>query len=77
MRTTIDNSGRLVIPKPVRDRLGLKGPVDLVIDGAALRIEPAAERDLATDTTWGRLVIPPSSATLTDDDVRALRDEQR
>ena len=77
MRSTIDKAGRLVIPKPMRDRLGLEGPVDLIVDGAALRIEPAAEEHLATDTTSGRLVIPPSSATLTDDDVRALRDEQR
>jgi AbrB family looped-hinge helix DNA binding protein len=73
MKTTIDRAGRLVIPKALRDRLGLQpGEVEITADGAALRVEPVAgellvERD-------GRLVIPSSDAPLTEDLVRDLRD---
>lgn len=71
MRTTIDNAGRLVIPKPLRDRLGLLGEVELSEDGSALRVEAVAGSGLAREQ--GRLVIPSSGATLTADDVRELR----
>ena len=34
MRSTIDKAGRLVIPKPLRDQLGLRpGEVELTADG--------------------------------------------
>jgi AbrB family looped-hinge helix DNA binding protein len=73
MRATIDKAGRLVIPKSLRDRLGLQpGEVEVVADGSGLRVEPLVgdgfvERD-------GRLVIPPSGVTLDDEAVRTLRD---
>jgi AbrB family looped-hinge helix DNA binding protein len=73
MRTTIDKAGRLVIPKVLRDRLGLRpGEVEVVADGAALRVEAVAGEGL--EERDGRLVIPASGAALTDADVRALRD---
>jgi AbrB family looped-hinge helix DNA binding protein len=76
MRTTIDRAGRVVIPKPLRDRVGLRpGPVEVTVDGAALRIEPVAEE--AVERRGGRLVIPASGMTLDDDDVRALRGAAR
>ena len=44
MRSTIDKAGRLVIPKPLRDQLGLRpGEVELTADGAALRVVPVHE----------------------------------
>jgi AbrB family looped-hinge helix DNA binding protein len=73
MRATIDKAGRLVIPKPLRDRLGLRaGEVEVVAEGTGLRVEPIAGAGL--ETRSGRLVIPASGAVLGDDDVRALRD---
>ena len=76
MRGRIDKAGRLVIPKALRDRLGLRpGEVEVVADGAALRIEPVVGTDLVERD--GRLVIPSSGAVITDEDVRALRDAER
>lgn len=73
MRTTIDKAGRLVVPKVLRDRLGLQpGPVEVVADGTALRVEPVAGDTL--DEHNGRLVIPASGLALDDESVRALRD---
>ena len=73
MKATIDSAGRLVIPKVLRDRLGLgPGPVEVEADGADLRVRPPAEDALDEQDGW--LVVPASGRTLTDDDVRALRD---
>ena len=73
MRATIDKAGRLVIPKPLRDHLGLRpGEVEVVADGAGLRIEPVAEGSV--ENRGGRLVIPSGGAELDDELVRSLRD---
>lgn len=72
MHTTIDKAGRIVIPAPIRERLGiLPGPVDIMIDGTGIRIEVAAPDDLVEKD--GRLVIRGSGARLTADDIRELR----
>lgn len=73
MRTTIDKAGRLVIPKVLRDRLGIRsGDVELTVDGAALRIEPIMSDELEEHA--GRIVIPAAGQQITSDEVRALRD---
>jgi AbrB family looped-hinge helix DNA binding protein len=71
MRGTIDKAGRVVIPKPLRDAVGLApGDVELIRDGAGIRIEPVA--GTGTVEVAGRRVIEGEIA-LTDDDVRSLR----
>jgi AbrB family looped-hinge helix DNA binding protein len=73
MRTTIDKAGRVVIPRALRDQVGLApGDVELTVDAAGIRIEPIAGDGLAEEQ--GRLVIPATGDhVLDDDDVRALR----
>jgi AbrB family looped-hinge helix DNA binding protein len=74
MRSTIDKAGRLVIPKVLRDSVGLvPGEVEVTPDGAGLRVEPLAGERLEEED--GLLVIPaPGDATVSDDLVRTLRD---
>ena len=73
MQTTIDKAGRLVIPKQLRDQVGMQaGPVEVTVDGAGLRVEPVAGDDLVEEN--GRLVIPFTGVRLTAEMVRALRD---
>ena len=72
IRATIDKAGRLVIPKPLRDRVGLQpGEVEIEVDGAALRVEPVAGGSLERRDGW--LVIPSSGGVLTSDEVNGLR----
>lgn len=73
MRSTIDKAGRLVIPKTLRDSLGLvPGEVEVTPDGAGLHIEPIADDRLEDED--GLLVIPAAEVTISDDLVRRLRD---
>jgi bifunctional DNA-binding transcriptional regulator/antitoxin component of YhaV-PrlF toxin-antitoxin module len=63
----------LVIPKALRDSLGLvPGGVDVTADGAGLHIEPIADDRLEDED--GLLVIPAGGTAVDDDLVRALRD---
>jgi len=77
MRTTIDKAGRVVIPRAVRDRVGLTaGEVEITADGAGVRIEPIAGEEGLVEVA-GRLVIPPAGTTVDDMLVRELRDADR
>ncbi len=77
MRTTIDKAGRLVIPRSLRDRIGLigGGEVELELDGAAVRIEPVVGRGFREDD--GLLFIPAAGAPINDAAVRELIDADR
>jgi AbrB family looped-hinge helix DNA binding protein len=77
MRATIDKAGRLVIPRRLRDRIGLAdgGEVELELDGAAVRIEPVSGSELKEID--GLLVIPSTGTPITGDAVRQLIDADR
>jgi len=72
MNSTMDGSGRIVIPKELRERVGLQpGRITIVTDGAGVRIEQPGGEGLAQDGE--RLVIPAAGAVVDDDSVRGLR----
>lgn len=73
MRSTMDKAGRLVIPKALRDSIGLApGEVEITPDGGGLRIEPLSGEALQDED--GLLVIPAAEGVVSDDLVRMLRD---
>lgn len=73
MKATIDKTGRLTIPKTLRERVGLyPGVVEVYYDGAGLRIEPAG-RDSLLECN-GQLLVAATGMSLDDDAVRKLRD---
>jgi AbrB family looped-hinge helix DNA binding protein len=77
MRATIDKAGRLVIPKQLRDEVGLRpGEVEVTASGAGLRVEALAG-DESLEERDGRLVIPAAGAKIDDELVRSLRDAGR
>lgn len=76
MRTTIDKAGRLVIPKALRDQLGLTpGEVEVSADGAALRVEAIAGEGIVEVN--GRWVIPASGVRLDPELIQSLIDADR
>jgi AbrB family looped-hinge helix DNA binding protein len=73
MRATIDKAGRLVIPKSLRESVGLRpGVVEVRAEGTGIRVEVPADESL--EKRGGRLVIPESGTSIDDDAVRSLRD---
>jgi AbrB family looped-hinge helix DNA binding protein len=80
MKSTIDRAGRIVIPKPLRDRLGLTGGETLDIrerDGR-IEIEPVAT-PMALVEREGRTAAVPEGELppLTDDLVRETLERTR
>jgi AbrB family looped-hinge helix DNA binding protein len=77
MKATIDRAGRLVIPRSLRNRIGLAGggEVEIELDGAAIRIEPVAGTALRED--GGLLFIPTTGTPIDDAQVRGLIDADR
>ena len=80
MQTTVDAAGRVVIPKPIRDSLGLTGgrTVDIRERGGVIEIEPAAT-PMRLEKRDGHLVAVPEHElpVLTDDLVRATLEKVR
>jgi AbrB family looped-hinge helix DNA binding protein len=77
METTIDGAGRIVVPKPLREALGLAPGTRLDISayGGGLTLIPQG-RTARLVKEGGRLVAD-SDRTITDDDVFALLDAGR
>jgi AbrB family looped-hinge helix DNA binding protein len=80
MRTTIDAAGRLVVPKPIRDRLGLHGNQQVEISERDGHIEiEAAPTDVELLREGSVLVARPERPlpALTDEIVRETLDNVR
>ena len=77
VRTTIDLAGRIVVPKPLRDALGLAPGSELDISryGAGLQLVPAGRTARLVDE-GGRLVAT-GTTSIDDDDVFGLIDSGR
>ena len=77
METTIDAVGRIVVPKQLRDSLGLRpgATVDITAYGAGLQVLPAGRtaRIVQVDGT----TVAQSDTPVTDDIVFGLIDSQR
>lgn len=72
MRTTIDKAGRLVVPKVLRDRVGMiAGEVEIHVSGSGLLVTPVATDELVNSE--GLLLLPAGDLPLTTDDIRELR----
>ncbi|MCC5951583.1 MAG: AbrB/MazE/SpoVT family DNA-binding domain-containing protein [Acidimicrobiia bacterium] len=77
MMVSIDKAGRIVIPKPVRDRLDLTAGTELAleVEGETIRIDRLARSGRTLDWADGRPVFRRVEGhSLTDADVRRLRD---
>ena len=80
MRIAIDAAGRLVVPKPLREELGIGGPAELEAASRDGVIElTVADIDARVEERGGTPVIVPDApvAPLTADEVRAAIDRTR
>jgi AbrB family looped-hinge helix DNA binding protein len=75
---SIDRVGRVVIPKALRVALGITPDtqLELIPDGSGLRIEPVRRDRRPVQSSDGLPILGRvAGVTLTDDDVRRLRDD--
>jgi len=80
MISTIDSAGRLVIPKPLRDRLGLKGgqAVQISERDGTIEIEPVATPMSLVEREGGPVAVPEEPLpALTDEIVRETLERTR
>lgn len=80
MRTTIDRAGRVVIPKALRDELGLGegGVIVVTARDGRIEIEPASVGMRVVTTEWGPVIEPDVSLPpLSIEEVRATLDQVR
>ena len=78
MKATIDSAGRLLLPKSLRDALGLTpgSTVDIAAYGAGVQVTPGGRTARLERDAGGRL-IAVSDTVVTDDDMFALIDAGR
>ena len=80
MRTTIDSAGRVVIPKDLRERLGLTGGQEVEVRerGGHIEIEAAVVPMRLEERQHGVVAVPAEALPpLTDEIVRATLERVR
>jgi len=80
MSSTIDAAGRIVIPKSVRDAMGLRPgiPVDVLFSDGRIQIEFApVDARVVTDHGLPSIETADDLPALTDEDVRATLETTR
>lgn len=80
MKTTIDRLGRVVVPKPIRDKLRLSGGEALEVEArdGVIELRPAATDVRLVETAGGPVAEPLDKVTpLTDDVVRDVLEQVR
>jgi len=78
MHATVDSAGRVLIPRPLRDSLGIQpgSVVDITEYGAGLAVIPEVPKARLVMNEYGRLVID-CQTVITDEMIYRLRDEGR
>ena len=78
MRTTIDAAGRLVVPKPLRDELGLLAGTELQLDAVDGRLEISVpSRVRVEDGPRGLRFVADAARPLHAETVRRLTERGR
>ena len=80
MRTAIDSAGRIVVPKSLRDALGLRAgqAIDIISRGGYLELVPAATPMHLEDRGDGVVAVPDADIPpLTTDEVRQALEQLR
>ncbi|MGO9900235.1 MAG: AbrB/MazE/SpoVT family DNA-binding domain-containing protein [Solirubrobacteraceae bacterium] len=77
MEATIDSVGRIVVPKPLRDALGLTpgSTVDISRYGAGLQLVPSGRTALLVDESG--VLVATGTTPINDDVIFALIDAGR
>jgi len=80
MKSAIDKSGRVIIPKALRDKLGLAGgeELELTEENGAIEIRPAAMDVEMVETPEGVVAVPTTPVpVLTAEEVSATLERIR
>jgi AbrB family looped-hinge helix DNA binding protein len=80
MRTTIDRAGRIVVPKPLREALSLKGgeTLELTVRDGRLEVEPVSTPMRLEKRAHGLAAVPDSELpALSADEVRRVLEQTR